>query len=240
MLVNVSSRAYTLFTSILCFIIYQHLEAATIGHHTLDSVYRRLVWSFNILWYGEWPSHDCFGKPLPAGISIDRTAPLRTSLAPSLDSMYTILYVSSKLKSGNRKFGKSEHLVETFISLFQNSENRQKELCDAEPMPDLIGHRRGSLLGGYYMVVWALISDLDHMLKAYDAPNSASSKPCMLCEADSHHTPWWDFRPGARWMQTVYSRQAWIRSGLKRCRVFDIIGAQCSFRPGVYANHVIC
>ena len=53
-------------------------ESKLWGHHSLDVIYRRVVWSINSLWEGKHPSLDQYGKPLPphlqklAGTSITR------------------------------------------------------------------------------------------------------------------------------------------------------------------------
>ena len=34
------------------------------GHHTLNTFYRKLIWSFEALWHGEEPTKDWRGMPI--------------------------------------------------------------------------------------------------------------------------------------------------------------------------------
>ena len=46
-------------------VFFQNLQAVESGHHTLNTFYRRLIWSFQALWEGEEPTTDWRGKPIP-------------------------------------------------------------------------------------------------------------------------------------------------------------------------------
>ena len=46
-------------------LLHQSLECYAASHHTLETFYTRLVWSFNALWLGEEPTHDWNGQPIP-------------------------------------------------------------------------------------------------------------------------------------------------------------------------------
>jgi len=89
-----------------------------------------------------------------------------------------------------------------------------------------------SLLGGHFMVVWALICDLEHCCKCYQMPNPTSNTPCGLCPCNTVGLPWFDFRPCAVWRDRVYTVQSWLAAGLRRSMVFDIVGVTIlSFYP---------
>ena len=44
--------------------LFQHLETVATGHHILETVYRKLIWSMQCLWEGKKPKIDWKGKPL--------------------------------------------------------------------------------------------------------------------------------------------------------------------------------
>ena len=88
------------------------------------------------------------------------------------------------------------------------------------------------LMGGHFMCLWALICDLEHCFKCYEMPNPTSNSPCGLCPVDAAGLPWFDFRPNADWISHIYTVQAWLEAGLKRCILYDIIGVTIlSFYP---------
>ena len=80
------------------------------------------------------------------------------------------------------------------------------------------------LCDGFYFVLWALIGDLDYLTKTYLLPNATSNKPCCWCPCNSDNVPWWDFRIKAKWVQKVWTREAWEVSGWKQCPIFNIPG----------------
>ena len=53
--------------NLLVFLLFQGLQCVRDGHHTLTVFYRKLVWSFQILWEGKVPGEDWDGKPINEG-----------------------------------------------------------------------------------------------------------------------------------------------------------------------------
>ena len=51
--------------SFVFWLLYQALESWTVGHQTLETMYRKLIWTFNALWRGEEPTEDWDGEPTP-------------------------------------------------------------------------------------------------------------------------------------------------------------------------------
>lgn len=49
--------------NLLIFLLFQGLQCVRDGHHTLNVFYRKLVWSFDILWEGKVPGLDWNNKP---------------------------------------------------------------------------------------------------------------------------------------------------------------------------------
>ena len=54
----------TIMQHLLAFMIFQHLESWTDGHHTLRTFYRKLIWSFQCLWEGKKPTKDWMGNAM--------------------------------------------------------------------------------------------------------------------------------------------------------------------------------
>ena len=50
-------------------LLYQALESYADGHHTLDTVYKKWVWSWGCLWEGEEPTKDWKGNPIPGAVA---------------------------------------------------------------------------------------------------------------------------------------------------------------------------
>lgn len=71
------------------------------------------------------------------------------------------------------------------------------------------------LCGGYFFCVWALICDLEHAYSAYDLPNPTANACCPLCPVGlDPGVVWYDFRPSAKWLDLIYTHQAWLARGL--------------------------
>lgn len=54
------------------FQIYSCLCKGTYGNDTLDEIFRVVVWSFNALYAGVWPSKDHYGRPYKSGPSFQK------------------------------------------------------------------------------------------------------------------------------------------------------------------------
>ena len=50
-------------------LLYQALESFADGHHTLNRMYKQLVWSFKALWLGEEPTLDWDNNPIPGAVA---------------------------------------------------------------------------------------------------------------------------------------------------------------------------
>ncbi len=85
------------------------------------------------------------------------------------------------------------------------------------PAADPLGHRwpRGSkraglagsdiIASGLKAVLWSFCGDLDFYTKELHQPHHSSNHFCWRCAQDRSARPWNDFRPQARWRQTVYT-----------------------------------
>ena len=50
-------------------LLYRNLQLSVDGYnHTLNLMYKKLVWSFKALWHGEEPTEDWDGKPIPGAV----------------------------------------------------------------------------------------------------------------------------------------------------------------------------
>ena len=58
------STGSTRLRNFMLWMVHQSLQSATAGHHTLHSFYRKLAWSLNAAYLGEWPEVDWRGRPL--------------------------------------------------------------------------------------------------------------------------------------------------------------------------------
>lgn len=101
----------------------------------------------------------------------------------------------------------------------------------------LVGGRRGYLMGGYFMVLWALTSDNEHNAKVYELQNVTSNSPCPLCPCNSAANPWWNFKANARWTKVIYTAAFWKASGYDTCPIFSVIGASILT---VYPDYMHC
>ncbi len=54
----------TILRNLLIFMLFQHLQSVVGGHHTFNTVYRKLKWSFQVLWEGKKPHFDWKGDRL--------------------------------------------------------------------------------------------------------------------------------------------------------------------------------
>ena len=71
------------------------------------------------------------------------------------------------------------------------------------------------LCGGFFFAIWALICDLEHGHTAYDLPNPTANACCPLCPVGLIvDVVYWDFRPSAKWLDHIYTVQAWLARGL--------------------------
>ena len=121
-----------------------------------------------------------------------------------------------------------KRLVWSFKALYNGEE--PTEDWDGNSIPGAVPGVK--LMNGLWMAVWAIICDLDHVFKCYGMPNSNSNKPCGICPVDSCHLPWWDFRPNAKWIPRIYTKQVWLDAGLQVSCIWDIFGVSClSFYP---------
>ena len=50
---------HTILRNLMIFMLFQHLRCAQAGHHTLNTLYRKLVWSFQCLWEGTHLDQQC-------------------------------------------------------------------------------------------------------------------------------------------------------------------------------------
>ena len=66
------------------------------------------------------------------------------------------------------------------------------------------------LAGGFWAILWALRSDLEHFVK-YKLENCNSGFPCFCCRANMHDDdlPWSDFRRIAKWRATIWTHVSW-------------------------------
>ena len=98
----------TILRNFLLWLIPQSLECNHLGHHTLNTFYRKLKWSMHRAWLGIWPTKDWNNRPI------------------------------NDSKAGT------------------------------------------SLMGGYFLCIWALVQDLDHMTNVtnYLIPRAALLVDC--------------------------------------------------------------
>ena len=84
--------------------------------------------------------------------------------------------------------------------------------------------KRGPIMGGHFVCLWALICDLDHACKAYKLPNSTSSTPCGWCPVNASTLPWFDFRLNACWLPRIWTHANWVAAGMKKSCIWDLPG----------------
>ena len=70
------------------------------------------------------------------------------------------------------------------------------------------------LADGFFLSIWSIKADLDHLTKAFGLEHYCSKKPCTLCpaSADASAPPlhWYNcFRDDAWWMDKAYSHRQW-------------------------------
>ena len=81
-------------------------------------------------------------------------------------------------------------------------------------------------MDGFYMCVWALIADLDHVRSKYGGQTASSNNPCDLCPCNASTMPWYDFRPTAKWLKHIYSVAQWRENNKdkKLSAIWEIVG----------------
>ena len=82
-----------------------------------------------------------------------------------------------------------------------------KRDCDnAEWGPGIDRDRAGTpLAGGYFLITWGLLGDLQYLQQALGFPNHLANEPCPHCNADMGAKPWTDCSATAAWIPTSWS-----------------------------------
>ena len=70
------------------------------------------------------------------------------------------------------------------------------------------------LAGGYFLLIWNIKSDLDHLTKAFGLEHYGSNRPCVLCPATADETQpqshWFNnFKSTAWWQSRCWSHNHW-------------------------------
>ena len=85
-------------------------------------------------------------------------------------------------------------------------------------------NQAGPLADGYRLIVWALMGDQDYKRDCLGFPSVAGLRPCACCPSNAGSTPWYDFRPNAKWVKAIYTEPQWRATGLDKCQLFRLTG----------------
>jgi hypothetical protein len=86
------------------------------------------------------------------------------------------------------------------------------------------------LAGGFFGVLWAILGDLDYMVKILDLPNFKSKvNPCTLCKCSGvGDNSWTDFRPNAKWLKQCWTAFEWLAwEDRSKNPLFTLPGVTC-------------
>ena len=109
---------------------------------------------------------------------------------------------------------------------------------DGRPQP-------GSFLAdGFFLVLWGLLADLDHMAVAFGFLRANNKSPCGCCGANSDGVPWTDCHntgPNtARWLSAIWSRVTWLAAHHAHHIIFDAPGfsIECWVPDWMHCKHL--
>ena len=86
------------------------------------------------------------------------------------------------------------------------------------------------LAGGYYCVLWKILSDMDWRVSELGMEDYRSNNPCVFCGVNCSDIPWTDFRiAGAAYIATVWTSDAlWMAARPNRHWLFRLVGVGIS------------
>ena len=70
------------------------------------------------------------------------------------------------------------------------------------------------LAGGYFLVIWSIKSDLEHLAKFFGLEHYASNRPCVLCPCEAGNDApqnllFSNFSRSASWMSLLFTHLSW-------------------------------
>ena len=139
---------------------------------------------------------------------------------------YSSLIVSTRGRSVREAFFKElvHSLYWAYMGLWPLRDPDGNNIPDEEGKP-----KPGSwLAGGYFLVLWGLLGDLEHMATVFGFPRHNARSPCACCQANSSDMPWTDCRNegpvAARWLTAIFNKVSWLAARRERHIIFTVPG----------------